>query len=92
VRRGPKGAGYGGGGGQSSPRGQGEGGRMARWREDGAMVVVRSAGTDMRPGKERRGVTERSGARWQGRTRGERKGGATAMGCPLIGDTAGSGG
>jgi hypothetical protein len=65
---------------------------MARWREDGATAVVRSAGTDMRPGKERRGVMERSGARWQGRTRGERKGGATAMGCPLIGDTAGSGG
>jgi hypothetical protein len=65
---------------QSSPRGQGEGGRMARWREDGATAVVRSAGTDMRPGKERRGVTERSGARWQGRTRGERKGGRRRWG------------
>jgi hypothetical protein len=52
--------------------------------KNGAAMIVWSAGGNTRPGKERRaGGDGVLSMRSRGRTRGERKGGAAAMECPL---------
>jgi hypothetical protein len=56
---------------RSSPRGK----RMARRREDGSAVTVRSASVDTRLGKDRRGTTECSTHAREGGREGKEKGG-----------------